>query len=115
MVRAVACGSVWTAVADEHRWWQMIAKYQTTILYTAATTIRTFMKWGEQIPGAHDLSPFCLNFCSCRSFRAPAEGSQLGPPWRGAVVFRLAVTTIRLPSSVFRSDKATTVSSPLSR
>jgi acetyl-CoA synthetase len=41
---------------DEHRWFQMIEKYKTTILYTAPTTIRTFMKWGEQIPAAHDLS-----------------------------------------------------------
>ena len=34
----------------------MIEKYKITILYTAPTTIRTFMKWGEDIPGAHDLS-----------------------------------------------------------
>jgi acetyl-CoA synthetase len=45
---------------DEHRWWQMIEKYKTTILYTAPTTIRTFMKWGEQIPDAHDLSSLRL-------------------------------------------------------
>jgi acetyl-CoA synthetase len=45
---------------DEHRWWQMIEKYRTTILYTAPTTIRTFMKWGEQIPAAHDLSSLRL-------------------------------------------------------
>jgi acetyl-CoA synthetase len=45
---------------DEHRWWQMIEKYKTTLLYTAPTTIRTFMKWGEQIPDAHDLSSLRL-------------------------------------------------------
>ncbi len=35
---------------NEHRWWEMIEKYKITILYTAPTTIRTFMKWGEDIP-----------------------------------------------------------------
>ena len=38
------------------RWWKIIEEYKATILYTAPTTIRTFMKWGEQYPGAHDLS-----------------------------------------------------------
>jgi len=41
---------------NEHRWWEMIEKYKISILYTAPTTIRTFMKWGEDIPKAHDLS-----------------------------------------------------------
>ncbi|WP_432970493.1 acetate--CoA ligase [Dactylosporangium sp. CA-233914] len=45
---------------DEHRWWNMIEKYKITILYTAPTTIRTFMKWGEAIPQAHDLSSLRL-------------------------------------------------------
>jgi acetyl-CoA synthetase len=45
---------------DEHRWWQMIEKYRVSILYTAPTTIRTFMKWGEAIPAAHDLSSLRL-------------------------------------------------------
>ena len=38
------------------RWWEIIAKYGVTILYTAPTAIRTFMKWGEDIPAGHDLS-----------------------------------------------------------
>jgi len=38
------------------RWWEIVAKYGVTILYTAPTAIRTFMKWGEDLPGAHDLS-----------------------------------------------------------
>ena len=38
------------------RWWEIIAKYGVTILYTAPTAIRTFMKWGEQIPAEHDLT-----------------------------------------------------------
>jgi acetyl-CoA synthetase len=45
---------------DEHRWWQMIERYRVSILYTAPTTIRTFMKWGEAIPAAHDLSSLRL-------------------------------------------------------
>ena len=38
------------------RWWDMIERYGVTILYTAPTTIRTFMKWGEDLPAKHDLS-----------------------------------------------------------
>jgi acetyl-CoA synthetase len=45
---------------DEHRWWQMIEKYRISILYTAPTTIRTFMKWGEEIPAGHDLTSLRL-------------------------------------------------------
>ena len=38
------------------RWWELIEKYRVSILYTAPTAIRTFMKWGEGIPEAFDLS-----------------------------------------------------------
>ncbi len=42
------------------RWWQIVEDYKITILYTAPTTIRTFMKWGEQHPAGHDLSSLRL-------------------------------------------------------
>ncbi len=42
------------------RWWQIVERYKVTILYTAPTTIRTFMKWGEELPAAHDLSSLRL-------------------------------------------------------
>ncbi len=42
------------------RWWEIIAKYAVTILYTAPTAIRTFMKWGDEYPSAHDLSSLRL-------------------------------------------------------
>ena len=38
------------------RWWRIIAQYGVTMLYTAPTAIRTLMKWGEDLPAAHDLS-----------------------------------------------------------
>ncbi|HEY9521817.1 MAG TPA: acetate--CoA ligase, partial [Thermopolyspora sp.] len=38
------------------RWWQLVEKYKISILYTAPTAIRTFMKWGDDLPAAHDLS-----------------------------------------------------------
>jgi len=38
------------------RWWEIIDKYKVTILYCAPTAIRTFMKWGAEIPGGFDLS-----------------------------------------------------------
>jgi acetyl-CoA synthetase len=42
------------------RWWSIVERYGVTILYTAPTTIRTFMKWGEQHPAGHDLSSLRL-------------------------------------------------------
>ena len=38
------------------RWWEIIEKYRVTILYCAPTAIRTFMKWGADIPEKFDLS-----------------------------------------------------------
>ncbi|MEY3278319.1 MAG: hypothetical protein RLZZ426_805 [Actinomycetota bacterium] len=38
------------------RWWEIVEKYGVTILYTAPTAIRTFMKWGDEFPKAHNLS-----------------------------------------------------------
>jgi acetyl-CoA synthetase len=48
------------ASPDEHRHFQVIEKYGVTIYYTAPTLIRTFMKWGREIPFAHDLSSLRL-------------------------------------------------------
>ena len=42
------------------RWWEIVAKYGVTIFYTAPTAIRTFMKWGAEIPREHDLSSLRL-------------------------------------------------------
>ncbi len=42
------------------RWWRIVATYGVTILYTAPTTIRTFMKWGPELPAGHDLSSLRL-------------------------------------------------------
>jgi acetyl-CoA synthetase len=38
------------------RWWEIIEKYKVSILYCAPTAIRTFMKWGADIPAKFDLS-----------------------------------------------------------
>jgi len=38
------------------RFWELIEKYKITQLYTAPTAIRTFMKWGDDIPAKFDLS-----------------------------------------------------------
>ena len=42
------------------RWWDVIEKYGVTVFYTAPTAIRTFMKWGEEIPAKFDLSSLRL-------------------------------------------------------
>jgi acetyl-CoA synthetase len=42
------------------RWWEIIEKYGVTIFYTAPTAIRTFMKWGDDIPAKHDMSSLRL-------------------------------------------------------
>ena len=40
---------------DRDRWWSIIERYGVSILYTAPTAIRTFMKWGKEYPDRHDL------------------------------------------------------------
>ena len=42
------------------RIFEIIAKYGVTILYTAPTLIRTWMKWGDEFPKAHDLTSLRL-------------------------------------------------------
>ena len=44
----------------QDRWWKIIADYKVTILYTAPTAIRAFIKWGNQWPEGHDLSSLRL-------------------------------------------------------
>jgi acetyl-CoA synthetase len=45
---------------DESRFWQIIEKYKVTILYTAPTAIRAFIKWGDHHVVKHDLSSLRL-------------------------------------------------------
>ena len=45
---------------DRDRFWAIVAKYAVTILYTAPTAIRTFMRWGEGYPDRHDMSSLRL-------------------------------------------------------
>jgi acetyl-CoA synthetase len=41
-------------------WWELIERYGATILYAAPTAIRTFIKWGAEIPAKSDLSSLRL-------------------------------------------------------
>ena len=41
-------------------WWELIERYKATILYAAPTAIRTFIKWGADIPAKSDLSSLRL-------------------------------------------------------
>jgi len=45
---------------DRDRFWAIVEKYGVTILYTAPTAIRTFMRWGEEYPRKHDISTLRL-------------------------------------------------------
>jgi acetyl-CoA synthetase len=45
---------------DKDRFWDIVERYEVTILYTAPTAIRTFMKWGVEYPARHDLSSLRL-------------------------------------------------------
>ncbi|MEE8310839.1 MAG: acetate--CoA ligase [Candidatus Binatia bacterium] len=45
---------------DFDRFWKIVEDYKVTILYTAPTAIRTFMKWGDEHPAKHDLSSLRL-------------------------------------------------------
>ena len=44
----------------KHRLFQLIEKYRVSILYTAPTLIRTWMKWGEEFPADSDLTSLRL-------------------------------------------------------
>ena len=41
-------------------WWELVQRYGATILYAAPTAIRTFIKWGAEIPAKYDLSSLRL-------------------------------------------------------
>ena len=45
---------------QKDRFWTLIEKYGVTIMYTAPTAIRAFMKWGTEWPAKHDLSSLRL-------------------------------------------------------
>jgi len=45
---------------DFSRFWQMVEDYGVTIFYTAPTAIRAFIKAGDDLPNAHDLSSLRL-------------------------------------------------------
>ncbi|MBX7117453.1 MAG: acetate--CoA ligase [Gemmatimonadaceae bacterium] len=45
---------------ERDRFWQLVARHGVTILYTAPTAIRAFMKWGVEHPRKHDLSSLRL-------------------------------------------------------
>ena len=45
---------------EPDRFWRIVEKYGVTIFYTAPTTIRAFMKWGDEWPKKHDLSSLRL-------------------------------------------------------
>ena len=45
---------------DKDRFWRIVEKYGVTILYTAPTAIRTFIRWGEEYPRRCNLSSLRL-------------------------------------------------------
>ncbi len=45
---------------ENDRFWRIVEEYAVTVLYTAPTAIRAFIKWGEEWPNKHDLSSLRL-------------------------------------------------------
>jgi acetyl-CoA synthetase len=45
---------------DRDRFWSLIDKYGVNIFYTAPTAIRTFMRWGTELPARHSLASLRL-------------------------------------------------------
>ncbi|HET6385962.1 MAG TPA: acetate--CoA ligase [Armatimonadota bacterium] len=45
---------------EKDRFWALVEKYGVSILYTAPTAIRAFMKWGTEWPAKHDLTSLRL-------------------------------------------------------
>jgi acetyl-CoA synthetase len=44
----------------QDRFWDIIERHKVSVFYTAPTAIRAFMKWGPQLPQAHDMSSLRL-------------------------------------------------------
>ncbi len=44
----------------EDRFWDLVEKYKVTVMYTAPTAIRAFIKWGDEHVDKHDLSSLRL-------------------------------------------------------
>jgi acetyl-CoA synthetase len=58
-----ATSVIWEGAPDyPHQgiWWELVERYKATILYAAPTAIRTFIKWGAEIPEKFDLSSLRL-------------------------------------------------------
>jgi acetyl-CoA synthetase len=58
-----ATSVMWEGAPDyPHKgiWWEVAERYRATILYAAPTAIRTFIKWGADIPARYDLSALRL-------------------------------------------------------
>src|SRR5216117_3998373 len=45
---------------EPNRFWKIVEDYRVTILYTAPTAIRAFIRWGDQWVAKHDLSSLRL-------------------------------------------------------
>jgi acetyl-CoA synthetase len=45
---------------DQDRHWELIEHHRVSVYYTAPTAIRTFMKWGTELPAKHDLGSLRL-------------------------------------------------------
>jgi acetyl-CoA synthetase len=45
---------------ERDRFWSLVERHGVTVLYTAPTAIRAFMKWGTEHPARHDLSSLRL-------------------------------------------------------
>jgi acetyl-CoA synthetase len=45
---------------EKDRFWALVEKHKVTILYTAPTAIRAFMRWGTEWPATRDLSTLRL-------------------------------------------------------
>ncbi|HEX5473775.1 MAG TPA: acetate--CoA ligase [Vicinamibacterales bacterium] len=45
---------------QKDRFWSLVERHGVTILYTAPTAIRAFMRWGTEWPARHDLSSLRL-------------------------------------------------------
>ncbi|OBK65967.1 acetate--CoA ligase [Mycobacterium sp. 1165178.9] len=88
----------------QHRHFEIIEKFGVTIYYTAPTLIRTFMKWGREVPDAHDLSSLRL---------LGTVGEPINPEaWRW---YRKVVGAERLPivDTWWQTETGATMISPL--
>ena len=69
----------------QDRFWEFVEEYGVTVLYTAPTAIRAFIRWGDEYPNRHDLSSLRLAWHGRRTDQSRGMDMVSHRDWRRAL------------------------------